>query len=841
MSDGAALLNELAKSAVGRLLAEPHRAVLAHELFTPEERDRLAAELAACTATAGLLGRSLVRDHAARVNRRRRPRLKESRDVPGGPVLAGDPGPAAGAPDPRRAGPLDVPFVRQDTSYSCGAACLKAVLDYHGTVMDEGELARLLGTSPAEGTSPEAMERLAGLLGLETEARDNASLDDVVHALANNAPCVCAVQAHGGGHWVVVLGVAGDRVTFMDPMAGIGDVPAEEFVDDWWDTAGGKRYDRYALAVGPAACGCSEAEIEAVLEGFFADCERDDKGHCVGSGGGDADGAKEEPKPAAEAPPAESPPKRSLLQKAKALGVAIALKVGELAPDLLDTGDDFAKIFYTSRKAGGADWDVPVLSPMQCAHIAGFVLAKAALWAKHKLRGPKPTTESDTSAERRERLADGLLHVFTELHKEYRQLGPAPTREEVEDYLDRERPDPVVEGNFFSDCDRDEHGHCVGSGGASSGGGKDKPTISTADRPKTKSGLYMKEADLHAAAADPAKEKALRADLHPKDKKKFDGLMQRLRGSQAGQPAKPAAASPAPAASPQEHAQHVLSGMKALDQGVNLVSMADMRDHLGKQGLDRAQQDAAIVGLMRQGVLSGSGPEGRHGITPREQEALMPMGDQRVGYLSLRHVESLQSRPASPLHALLEAQALAPLAPEAALDFFRQLIPSLAVDPLRVFPDLRRATFTLAQATEQELLATVKQVILDRLQSGDVGTGPAAVRAVLDQAGVSQGNPQYAETVFRTNAVSAYNQGVQDQLVQEAETFSVWKYSNPTDSRSRPEHAARDGRYYPASVPFNAVRGTDKKDVMNCRCTPIPIDKWTWEELQAKGAKLSTM
>ena len=112
---------------------------------------------------------------------------------------------------------------------------------------------------------------------------------------------------------------------------------------------------------------------------------------------------------------------------------------------------------------------------------------------------------------------------------------------------------------------------------------------------------------------------------------------------------------------------------------------------------------------------------------------------------------------------------------------------------------------------------------------------PAAIRAILDEAGVSEASPKYAETVFRTNAMDSYNQGAQDQLAAEAETFPAWTYSNPHDGRSRPEHAARNGNLYPTSRTFNSVRGTEKKDVMNCRCTIVPVDRWELEEMLAAG------
>ncbi len=183
-----------------------------------------------------------------------------------------------------------------------------------------------------------------------------------------------------------------------------------------------------------------------------------------------------------------------------------------------------------------------------------------------------------------------------------------------------------------------------------------------------------------------------------------------------------------------------------------------------------------------------------------------------------------------------------PLTPERALDYFLRLVPRLGADPKRFGPDKRRQAFTLAAATDDQLLKTVQGIIADRVEKGEtIRAAPKEIAAVLDQVGVSQRNPQYAEMVFRTNTMDSYNQGLQDELndpdVQD--TFPVWKYAAITDARARPHHAARNGRYYSTSVPFVAVRGDGIEDAANCRCTAIPVDKWEWSRLRKQGARLS--
>ena len=195
----------------------------------------------------------------------------------------------------------------------------------------------------------------------------------------------------------------------------------------------------------------------------------------------------------------------------------------------------------------------------------------------------------------------------------------------------------------------------------------------------------------------------------------------------------------------------------------------------------------------------------------------------------------------SRLHRFLEEQTPRPISPEAALDFFRSLVPTLGTDPMRQLPDWRRTAFILAGNIEKDILVSVRDTVVSRLASGDTTTGGAAVQAVLDAAGVSSRNPQRGESIFRTEAMGAYNQGAYDQLQSEREWFPAWQYSAVTDNRSRPWHAVRNGRLYASHVPFERVRGTTPNDTVNCRCTMIPIFRDDLAEMLAAGNRVETV
>lgn len=252
-----------------------------------------------------------------------------------------------------------------------------------------------------------------------------------------------------------------------------------------------------------------------------------------------------------------------------------------------------------------------------------------------------------------------------------------------------------------------------------------------------------------------------------------------------------------------------------------------------KRALDNAQRQ--LLALARKGATRQLQQLGGTFWTPRERGQL---ADVFLGVLGLSRalgvavvrarLDSLKRR-----GRLKEA-----VQPDRAIEYLLSLVLSLGDDPQRGGIDMRRYAFTLAVATETELLGRVRDAIVGVLATGELGQGPRAVQAVLDAAGVATSNPSYATMVFRTNAKTAYDDSLQIELSQERELFPVWRYSNPDDSRSRPEHAAKDGNYYPSTVPFTTVRGTDKSQVINCRCVQVPIDKWDWEALRKNGARL---
>lgn len=185
--------------------------------------------------------------------------------------------------------------------------------------------------------------------------------------------------------------------------------------------------------------------------------------------------------------------------------------------------------------------------------------------------------------------------------------------------------------------------------------------------------------------------------------------------------------------------------------------------------------------------------------------------------------------------------ALPILQPFDAIEYFKNLVPRMGVDPIHWMPLMNRTAFTLAAATEQTVVEKVQKILLDRLRSGDdIGTGPSEIEQILNEVGVTPRNPQYAEMVQRTNLMDAYTTGYQIEMEhpEVKEFFPAWKYLGIKDGRQGKDHEIRFGNYYPNSLAFALVRGPR---VFNCRCCPNAIDKYKWKDLVNSGAVLSTL
>lgn len=153
-----------------------------------------------------------------------------------------------GAPRER----LALPFVAQETDYSCGPAALLSVLRYWGEFPGtERDLYGPLETTPKDGTTPEKLAEFARKRGLSAELREGMTVDGLRDALRLGRTVIVDLQAWRSdaeartpwselwedGHYVVLAAMAETKAFFMDPSVpgALAWLPLEELPERWHD------------------------------------------------------------------------------------------------------------------------------------------------------------------------------------------------------------------------------------------------------------------------------------------------------------------------------------------------------------------------------------------------------------------------------------------------------------------------------------------------------------------------------------------------------------------------------------------------------------------------------
>lgn len=119
---------------------------------------------------------------------------------------------------------LPVPYRPQETSASCGAACLRMVLEYYSAAVTEEALRQRSQTTWQRGTTARNLAQAARDLGYAAEVVENVSFDQLREFLQQGMPLIALVDptvlygiSFGEGHFIVVVGMGENSVVFHDP------------------------------------------------------------------------------------------------------------------------------------------------------------------------------------------------------------------------------------------------------------------------------------------------------------------------------------------------------------------------------------------------------------------------------------------------------------------------------------------------------------------------------------------------------------------------------------------------------------------------------------------------
>jgi HK97 family phage portal protein len=175
---------------------------------------------------------------------------------------------------------LELPDIRQEDNYSCGAAVAMSVGKYFGVGPDTlEEWKAALDTTPENSTRPWKIVQYLAELGLRVTAAAGLTVDDLRDFWKKGMPVICPIQEYGipskqasfdYGHYVASIGVWGSKSRYVmvqdpsvdnvlegqdaDQAPGRMPIHEDKWLEIWHDEdADQEQYVQFGIAVGPGA------------------------------------------------------------------------------------------------------------------------------------------------------------------------------------------------------------------------------------------------------------------------------------------------------------------------------------------------------------------------------------------------------------------------------------------------------------------------------------------------------------------------------------------------------------------------------------------------------------
>lgn len=141
---------------------------------------------------------------------------------------------------------ISVPLCRQETAYTCGAACVQSILGVYGMDYRQDELAQILDAKPLLGTDYHKIILFMKMLGFQASYVKNMGIDNLKSFINDRVTPLLQIQAWAengvdyasgwqNAHYVIACGYDGNQIFFMDPWT-LGNytyLPAEELLKRW--------------------------------------------------------------------------------------------------------------------------------------------------------------------------------------------------------------------------------------------------------------------------------------------------------------------------------------------------------------------------------------------------------------------------------------------------------------------------------------------------------------------------------------------------------------------------------------------------------------------------------
>lgn len=170
-----------------------------------------------------------------------------------------------------------------------------------------------------------------------------------------------------------------------------------------------------------------------------------------------------------------------------------------------------------------------------------------------------------------------------------------------------------------------------------------------------------------------------------------------------------------------------------------------------------------------------------------------------------------------------------------AIAFFQGKVP-VTPDVYRALPSEAKAkAFTIADTARMDIITDLYAAIDTAISAGTpFADFKKAVKSNLATKGWEGMNPWRLETIFRTNIQQAYQTGHYERQKDLSRSRPYWQYVAVMDNRTRPSHAAMNGKIMPADDPF--WKTSYPPNGFNCRCTVRALSQ---SELEREGGELT--
>jgi SPP1 gp7 family putative phage head morphogenesis protein len=179
---------------------------------------------------------------------------------------------------------------------------------------------------------------------------------------------------------------------------------------------------------------------------------------------------------------------------------------------------------------------------------------------------------------------------------------------------------------------------------------------------------------------------------------------------------------------------------------------------------------------------------------------------------------------------------LDPLTMEAAAEFWRDKVKLGPAQFAALSDEAKIKAFGISGIAKGDELTTVYNSLQAAIEKGiSYGEFKKECAGIFERRGWTGQREWRVQNIFRTNIQTAYNSGRYKTQKENAGTFPYLQYNAVNDRRTRPTHAAMDGKVFPLDHPFwdswyppNGYR---------CRCSTLSL---TERQVDRMGLKVET-